>query len=245
MKAALVTGAGGTLGAAVAERLGADGFALALTDIDSGSLAIVEGYLRRVGVTTFSMAVDICDERAIAELFQRTNEALGPLEVLVNNAAVYPTASFLETPLDLYDHVQRVNQRGYWIAAQHAAGQMVSLGHGAIVNVASITVHGGWPGLAAYVTTKGGISALTKALARELGVHEIRVNAVSPGAFPTAAERIHPDPAGYERHVLEEQALKRRGKPSELAAAVAFLCSGDASFITGQTLEVNGGWVMQ
>jgi NAD(P)-dependent dehydrogenase (short-subunit alcohol dehydrogenase family) len=121
---------------------------------------------------------------------------------------------------------------------------MIAAGGGAIVNVASITMHGGWADLSAYVATKGAATALTRALARELGPAGVRVNAVSPGAFPTAAEAIHPDPGKYQAFVLEHQALKRRGTADELAAVVSFLCGTDSSFVTGQTIEVNGGWVM-
>jgi NAD(P)-dependent dehydrogenase (short-subunit alcohol dehydrogenase family) len=105
-------------------------------------------------------------------------------------------------------------------------------------------MHGVLAGLASYVATKGAAASMTRALARELGPAGIRVNAVSPGAFPTAAEEIHEDPVAYNQHVLDQQSLKRRGTPAELAAVVAFLAGPDSSFVTGQTIEVNGGWVM-
>ena len=122
---------------------------------------------------------------------------------------------------------------------------MVPAGGGAIVNIASITWHGGWGEMSPYVVTKGAIIAMTRALATELGQHEIRVNAIAPGAFPTAAERAqHPDLEAYERVILESQALPRRGTIEELAAVVSFLASTESSFVTGQTLNVDGGWIM-
>jgi NAD(P)-dependent dehydrogenase (short-subunit alcohol dehydrogenase family) len=240
MTAAVVTGAGGALGRAMTQRLTADGHLVVATDIDEQSLAatgeLVPG--------CHPQLLDLRDEAAVEELFTSAAANHGPVGLLVNNAAIYPARPFLEVPLAEYDAVQAVNQRGYWIAAQCAARQMVAAGGGAIVNIASITMHGGWPDLAAYVATKGAATALTKALARELGPHGIRVNAVSPGAFPTAAEQIHPDPAQYRAFVLDHQALKRRGTAAELAAVVSFLAGPDASFVTGQTIEVNGGWFM-
>ncbi|MEO3805089.1 SDR family oxidoreductase [Nonomuraea sp. B1E8] len=232
MTTALVTGAAGALGRAIVRRLAADGHRVAALDVDAKKL---EGAL--------NLETDLRDPAAVEAAFAETEARLGPVGILVNNAAVYPARPFLEVPLAEYDDVHAVNQRAYWLAAQLAAQQMGDRG-GAIVNVASITMHGGWADLAAYVATKGAAAALTRALARELGPKEIRVNCVSPGAFPTAAESIHPDPEAYERMVLERQALQRRGKPEELAAVVSFLTGPDASFVTGQTIEVNGGWVM-
>jgi NAD(P)-dependent dehydrogenase (short-subunit alcohol dehydrogenase family) len=240
MTVALVTGAGGALGRAIAKRLSDDGFRVVVTDVDTEEL-------ERTAVTVAPAAaevVDLRDASAIQELFSTVSDRFGGIGVLVNNAAIYPSRAFLDIPLSEYDDVQAVNQRGYWVAAQCAARQMVAAGGGAIVNLASITMHGGWTDLASYVATKGAAVAMTRALARELGPHGIRVNAVSPGAFPTAAELIHDNPASYDEFVLSRQALKRRGTPEELASVISFLVGTDSSFVTGQTIEVNGGWVM-
>ncbi|MEV4178614.1 SDR family oxidoreductase [Nonomuraea sp. NPDC049709] len=233
MTTALVTGAAGALGRAIVRRLTADGHQVAALDVDAGGL---EG--------TLNLKTDLRDPAAIEAAFAETAARLGDVGILVNNAAVYPARPFLEVPPAEYDDVVAVNQRAYWLCAQHAARHMTGLGGGAIVNIASITMHGGWSDLAAYVSTKGAAAALTRALARELGPREIRVNCVSPGAFPTAAEEIHEDPEAYNRMVLERQSLQRRGTPEELAAVVSFLTGPDASFVTGQSIEVNGGWVM-
>jgi len=244
MTTAVITGAGGALGRAIALRLAADGHAVALTDIDEPNLATTVDLVRATGATASGTVVDLRDTTAIDEFFAATAELAGPLDVLVNNAAIYPTTPFLAIPLAEYDEVHAVNQRAYWRCAQLAAARLAERGTGAIVNIASITMHGGWSQLASYVATKGAAVALTRALARELGPLGIRVNAVSPGAFPTAAEEIHDDPEAYSARVIERQALKRRGTAAELASVVSFLAGPDSSFVTGQTIEVNGGWVM-
>jgi len=158
---------------------------------------------------------------------------------------VFPSGPFVDVTVDELDATTDVNQRAYFLCAQHAARSMIGGDGGSIVNIASITWHGGWAAMAPYVVTKGAIVALTRALATELGRHEIRVNAVAPGAFPTAAERVqHPDLEAYEARILASQALPRRGTLEELAAVVSFLAGPESSFVTGQTLNVDGGWIM-
>ncbi|MDH3706336.1 MAG: SDR family oxidoreductase [Acidimicrobiia bacterium] len=245
MPSAIVTGAGGGLGRAIAARLAVNGLAVAAIDIDAAGGAATATAINEAGGTARAYVVDLRDEAAVAEMADATQRDLGPLSVLVNNAAVFPAGPFLDTPIDDYDDVVAVNQRAYWLAAQQCSTMLRDNGGGAIVNMGSITQHGGWPDMAAYVVTKGAAAALTRALATELGQFEIRVNCVAPGAFPTRAEEVHPDREAYTRRILQSQALKRRGTFEELAAAVSFLVGPESSFITGQTLNVDGGWVMR
>jgi NAD(P)-dependent dehydrogenase (short-subunit alcohol dehydrogenase family) len=232
------------LGRAIACRLAADGHAVAVSDIDAGTVGATQAAVEAQGGVARAWTVDLRDAAAIGGFFRQAAGQLGPVAVLVNNAAIYPATPFLDVPVTEYDDVQAVNQRGYWLCAQAAARQMASSGGGVIVNIASITMYGVLPGLAAYVATKGAAASMARALARELGPRGIRVNAVCPGAFPTAAEEIHADPVAYNQYVLDQQSLKRRGTPAELAAVVSFLAGPDSSFVTGQTIGVDGGWVM-
>jgi NAD(P)-dependent dehydrogenase (short-subunit alcohol dehydrogenase family) len=240
----VVTGAGGLLGRAIARRLAVDGHAVAVVDIDADAVELTRKDVAAHGGAVRSWTLDLRDADAVTEMFDMVALQSGGTGVLVNNAAIYPSTPFLDVTPAEYDDVHAVNQRGYWLCAQAAARQMIQTGGGSIVNIASIVTHGGWSGLASYAASKGAAVSLTRALARELGPHNIRVNTVSPGAFITAADEIRDDPAAYQDFVLDQQALKRRGTPEELAAVVSFLAGSDSSFVTGQTIEVNGGWVM-
>ena len=140
--------------------------------------------------------------------------------------------------------MQATNVRGYFLCARACHSALAASGRGRIVNVSSITISGGWGNLLAYVTSKGGVVAFTRALAREVGVEGITVNCIAPGAFPTDAEKIHPDLEAYERLILEGQAIKRRGTPEDVGHLVRFLASDASSFITGQLIPIDGGWVM-
>lgn len=243
---ALVTGSAGALGGAIARRLARDGHAVAVVDIDLDGAAATAAGIEGSGGRAEPYACDLRSAPQIEATFRRAEADLGPIAVLVNNAAVFPSTPFVDVGLEEHDETVAVNQRSYFLCTQHAARSMIDGGRaGSVVNVASITWHGYWVEMAPYVAAKGAVVAMTRALARELGPHEIRVNAVAPGAFPTAAERAqHDDLDAYEQRILDSQALKRRGSFEELAAAVSFLAGPESSFITGQTLNVDGGWVM-
>lgn len=242
---AIVTGAGGALGRATSLRLAADGYTVAVLGRAGETLDETAQLLRDAGHDTLVLEVDLRDAASIVEAIERTERELGPVDALINNAAIYPATPLFDISVEEYDDVITVNQRGYFVAAQTAARFMVERGRGSIVNVGSITFTGGWEKLASYVSTKGAAVGLTRALARELGPAGVRVNAVAPGAFPTKAEEIHENPEAYSQHVIDHQSLKRRGADEELASVISFLVGPDASFVTGQTINVDGGWNMQ
>ena len=130
------------------------------------------------------------------------------------------------------------------ICLQEVLPSMRKSNFGRIVNITGITLSGGWSNLAPYVASKGTLLGLTRAWAREYGSFGITSNCIAPGAFPTDAEKIHPNPEDYARFVLDHQSIKRRGKPEDIANGLLFLTSEESSFITGQTLHIDGGWWM-
>lgn len=238
-KTVLLTGAAGGLGTAIAlgfARAGARVIAADIKDAEGAELA------RRGEGAIHYAHLDL--SRDLRDPLARLLDAHGGIDILINNAAIYPSLPFAELSIEQFRAVQAVNVDAHVQCAMALLPGMRARGWGRIVNVSSITFYGGWERLAPYVASKGALVGLTRAWARELGPHGITVNAVSPGAFPTDAEKIHPDPEGYSRGVLERQSIKRRGAPDDIANAMLFLCSDQASFITGQTLNVDGGWVM-
>ncbi len=188
--------------------------------------------------------VDLSDLSSLEEGLQSLSARVGGFHVVINNAAIYPSKAFEDFTLDEHHRVQRVNVDAAVVATRVALPGMRQRAWGRIINVASITVYGGWPLLSPYVASKGALVGLTRAWAREFGPYGVTVNAIAPGAFPTDAEKIHADPEGYARFVLEHQAVKRRGQSDDIATALMFLASEESGFITGQTLNVDGGWIM-
>lgn len=188
---------------------------------------------------------DLSDLDGLKARLQTLSSDLGGFDVVINNAAIYPSKRFEEYSVEEFQTVQRVNVDAGIVCVQVAYPHMRERGWGRIINIASVTYYGGWAQLSPYVQSKGALVGLTRAWAREFGPHGITVNAISPGAFPTQAEEIHPDPEQYVQFVLDHQAVKRRGNATDIANALMFFASDQSSFVTGQTLNVDGGWVMQ
>jgi 3-oxoacyl-[acyl-carrier protein] reductase len=243
-RVALVTGAGGGLASGICGRLAAAGAAVACLDVDEEAAVRRAEELRAGGATALARHCDVSDRAEVEASVRDVVQELRALDIVVNNAAIYPLRPWTEIEEDEWERVLDVNLKGYFLVARTAYPHLKASGRGRIVNVASITVFGGVPNLLSYVASKGGVVSFTRALAREVGPDRVTVNTVSPGAFPTAAEAIHPDPEGYERSVLASQSVKRRGTPEDVGNLVTFLASDAASFITGQLIQLDGGWVM-
>ncbi len=243
-RVAVVTGAGGGLGEGECLSLAAAGAAVACVERDEQRLAAVVDKVRAAGGRALGVAADVADRTAVEGMAEQVVRELGGIDILVNNAAIYPLRPWTEITEEEWDSVLAVNLKGYFLCARACRDSMAARGFGRIVNLSSITYMIGFKNMLSYVSSKGGVIAFTRALAREVGPDGITVNAIAPGAFPTDAEKIHPNPEQYNQWILEQQSLKRRGTPEDIGNAVVFLGSDAASFITGQTIVVDGGWAM-
>ncbi|MEM9221700.1 MAG: SDR family NAD(P)-dependent oxidoreductase [Pseudomonadota bacterium] len=239
-KVALVTGAASGIGRATAERLRNEGAKVLGLDIDAGGLEEVGGIAR--------MVADVADPATPEAALARTQEVLGDVDILVNNAAIQNTKGVLETSDAEWDHVIAVGLTGAFRMLRAAARSMATRRCGAIVNVSSTFAHVGSPGYAAYHAAKGGLASLTRAAAIGLKDHGVRVNAVAPGTTDTpglrkGVEDTHPDPAVAMKSYLDLQPAGRFGTAQEIAAAILFLASDDAAFVNGAELVVDGGYI--
>lgn len=243
---ALVTGGAAGIGRAIVERLTRDGWAVTFVDIDREAGNALAAQIEADGGQCRFEFANLAERQQRRELIQKTLDAWGPLDLLVNNAAdVGMRLSLPELTEEDWDRIIETNLTAPAFLSRDAARSMVTSGTaGAIVNMATIQESLPLPTHVSYVASKGGISALTRSLAIELGPYGIRVNAVVPGVIQTAGmadEREHAGLGSVDQDSSQPWLLPRTGVPEDVAAAVAFLGSRDAGFITGSTITVDGG----
>jgi 3-oxoacyl-[acyl-carrier protein] reductase len=237
---ALVTGAGRGIGRAVALRLAAEGADVAGIDLDGETLAAT---IEEVGAKGVSAQAVVCDLSAADQVPGAVAEAverLGGLEIVVNNAGVVRDAPLETMSVEDWDVVLDVDLRGYFLVCKAALAVLRASQHGRIINISSRSYLGN-PGQANYSAAKAGVLGLTRALSLELGRDGITVNAVAPGMIDTDFVRSHPKADAIIERALRITPLRRLGTPDDVAAAVAFLASDDASYVTGDVLHVTGG----
>lgn len=239
----LITGAAHGLGLAVATAFVGAGAAVALLDFDEASLLARTAEMQLRGRAS-ARVVDVRDDEAVQRAVDSVAAEFGGIDVVINDAAIFPTAPMTETKAGMLMAALDVNVAGQMRTVTAALPHLLASSYGRIINFSSVTYFLGEPaGLGAYIASKGAVIGLTRSLARELGTHGITANVIAPGAFPTRAEHgVHADQAAFDREVVEKQSIKRRGDVQDIATAVLFLASDAASFITGQTLLVDGGW---
>lgn len=233
----IVTGAGRNIGRAIAETLAAHGAKVVIADIDGTRATETADAIAESGGDAIAVTVDVRDETAVEAMIETTEEAFGPVDILVNNAAVTERADFLDVAIDEVDRVLAVNLRGTFLCSRAAARSMQSSNGGRIVHIASTSAHVARPTAVAYAATKRGILSFTKSMANALAEYDIRVNAVSPTRTGSRVGEAASRTGGADDDIL----VGRWGEPKDQAEAVLFLVSDRSGFVNGAELVVDGG----
>lgn len=242
-RVAVVTGAGRGIGRALALGLASVGATIIVTERDEASGADTAAAITQAGGTALALPCDVADRRSVTEMVASATAHFDRLDILVNNAGVTSTYHVLDLPEEEWDRTLNVNLKGVFLCSQAVGRVMAEAGGGVIINIISQLGDAARPSKAHYVSAKGGVKMLTKALAVDLSPYGIRVNAVAPE--PIETEMTAPllaDPA-QRSAFLERLPIGRLGRPEELVGAVLFLASDDAAFVTGTTLYVDGGYL--
>lgn len=241
-KKAIVTGAGQGIGRAIAIKLAQEGADVAVAEIDPDTGTQTTKKIETIGRKALSLPVDVADRKQVEEMVIQVLAAWGGIDILVNNAGFDRGASLLKIKEEDWDAVIGVHMKGTLNCIQAVAPHMIGKRYGKIVNISSIWGKTGASAEIGYCSAKAGLIGLTKSVARELGNYQINVNAILPGLIltPTIAKMAEK----YQNVIIENTPMRRIGQPEEVANVVAFLASDEASFMTGATIEVSGGWNM-
>jgi NAD(P)-dependent dehydrogenase (short-subunit alcohol dehydrogenase family) len=245
-RVAIVTGGAQGIGRHYSEALASEGARVMIADIADGATLAAE-LSGRYGVNSVASAIaDVSDEAAVTAAVRATMARFGRIDVLVNNAALFaplPEQKCTEIEVGVWDRVMAVNLRGAFLMVKHVVPHMMAQGYGKIINIGSGTASRGIPWFLHYVTSKGGITAMTRALSRELGEHGIRVNTLAPG-FTLSDTVVAQNPGHVQtarNRAVQARALRRDQHPQDLVGALVFLAAADSDFVTGQTIAVDGG----
>ena len=242
----IVTGGGKGIGKVYAEEFARAGARVVAADIDAGAATALAETLGAQGLEIMGLAADIADEGSTHAMAQAALDRFGAIDVLINNASlmsVLPRRSWLEIPVEEWDRVMAVNLRGMFLSCRAVFPAMKAKGWGKIVNISSSRVWEGTPNRLHYTTSKAGVIGLTRALAREVGEFGITVNAVTPG-YTLSETQIATSSGNYLGSRVEGRVFERAQVPADLVGAVMFLSSPASDFMTGQTINVDGGKFM-
>ncbi len=245
-RVAVVTGAASGMGLAISRRLARQGDTVGLLDLDGPAVNRLADELRRDGAKVVATSVDVVDRAAVDAALQQVRYELGPIEILVTSAGLDAFDKLADITPEKWDRILAVNLTGTFHCIQLVAPDMRAGRWGRIVTISSSAAQSGSKRQAHYAASKGGVIALTKALALELAPHGITVNTIPPGFVQTPmVDRAEASGELPDRKaVVAMTPVRRAGTPDDIAAACAFLCSEDAGYITGQALNVNGGWYL-
>jgi NAD(P)-dependent dehydrogenase (short-subunit alcohol dehydrogenase family) len=245
-RVAVVTGAASGMGLAVARRFAAAGHRVGLLDLDADGAAAAADELRAAGTTALGLPVDVSDGPAVHGAVDKVRRELGPVEILVTSAGFEEFTPFTDITIEAWDRILAVNLTGTFHCIQSAIPDMLAAGWGRIVTISSSSAQSGAARMAHYVASKGGVVGLTKALAVEYASKGITVNTIPPGFIDTPMARraeARGDLPSIDA-VAARTPVRRAGTPEDIAAACSFLCSEEAGYVTGQALNVNGGWYL-
>lgn len=241
---AIVTGASSGIGKATAQRLGKEGAKVCVNYYspkeEAAANEVVEA-IKQAGSSAIAVQADVGDEASVKAMVAAVVTAFGGIDILVNNAGIEKQYPILEMPLDIWNAVVRTNLTGAFLCLREAAAVMADHGGGVVVNMSSVHEFIPWPGFAHYCATKGGMKLLAQTAARELAPKKVRVVNIAPGAIVTPINTFVLDDPEAKHAVESEIPLGYMGSPDDVAAAVVWVASDDASYVTGTTIVVDGG----